>query len=100
MLSKYIVCPHGTGVTLRCHKGPRGGIRQKILFRAIDDYGSPKGTLEEKKVVRIAISFSRNTISFPRIIISRERNNVSRERNTISRERKYFEGTRYFEGTK
>ncbi len=55
---------------------------------------SPKGTLGEKKVVRIAISFERIIISFERIIISferiivsRERNNISRERNIISRER-------------
>ena len=39
-------------------------------------YGSPKGTMGEKKVVKIAISFPRNNISF-------ERNN-NNERNSNS----------------
>ncbi len=49
-----------------------------------DNYGSPKGTLGEKKVVKIAISFPRNNISFERIIISFEWIIISFERIIIS----------------
>ena len=63
--------------------------RNGLLLLIIVVYGSPKGTLGEKKVVKIAISFPRNNISFERIILF--------ERIIISfRTNYYFVRTNYY----
>ncbi len=64
---KWLICKYPPGC-LDISSEHKACVTDKVSLK----HGSPKGTLGEKKVVKIAISFPRNNISFEQIIISWE----------------------------